>query len=91
MIITKMNPLIKAGLGLALAALLLLGNIQPYAVSLNNSDLERVRGTGFWDDPCTRDGFWFGGSVVLCGAGYVSGCGSALGGFFWAAKVDHCF
>jgi hypothetical protein len=91
MVFSKINLISKCGLGIALLAVLLLGNIRPYAMSLNSSDLERVRGTGFWDDPCTRDGFLFGSSAVLCGAGYLSGCGSAIATLFWATKADNCF
>jgi hypothetical protein len=91
MTITTSDQRIKWGLGVALLAVLLVGNLQPYAISLNDSDLARNHGTGFWSDPCTWDGFAFGGGVVLCGAGQWGGCFGAVGGFLRALRVDSCF
>jgi hypothetical protein len=82
---------IKWGLCAALLAVLLIGNLQPYTLALNNSDLERVRGTGFWSDPCTQDGFAFGAGTVLCGTGNAGGCLGAFIGLVRAWRVDNCF
>ena len=91
MVTIKRNPGIRLGLGVALLAVLLLGNIQPYTIALSDLDLAGVRGTGFWNDPCTWDGFAFGGGAVFCAAGHLGAClGSAIG-LLRAVKVDNCF
>ena len=89
--ITAGDPSFKWAVGVALLAVLLVGNLQPFAMSLNDSDLARNHGTGFWSDPCTWDGFAFGSGAVLCGAGQLGGCLGAIGGFLRAWKVDNCF
>jgi hypothetical protein len=91
MVNTNKSSLFRLGLSAALLALLLVGNMQPYTIALNNADLERVRGTGFWSDPCTLDGFAVGAGAVLCGAGSWGGCIGAITGFIRAWKVDDCF
>jgi hypothetical protein len=91
MTITTGDPRMKWGLGVALLAVLLIGNLQPYAMSLNDSDLARIHGTGFWSDPCTWDGFAFGAGTVLCGSGNAGGCLGAFVGLMKALKVDNCF
>ena len=82
---------VMLGLCVSLLAVLLIGNFQPYAVALNDAKLAHTRGTGFWSDPCTQDGFAFGAGTVLCGTGSVGGCVTAFIGFMKALKVDNCF
>jgi hypothetical protein len=82
---------IRLGLCLALGAILLIGNLQTHAEALDNSNLARIRGTGFWSDPCTQDGFAFGAGTVLCGTGSAGGCVTAFIGLIKAWKIDHCF
>jgi hypothetical protein len=91
MTMTTGDQRIKWSLGVVLLAVLLVGNFQPYALNLNDSDLARIHGTGFWSDPCTQDGFAFGAGAVLCGAGNLGGCLGAVGGLIKAWKVDNCF
>ena len=85
------SSMFRLGLSAALLALLLVGNLQPYTKALNNVDLDQVRGTGFWSDPCTQDGFAVGAGTVLCGAGSMGGCITAITGFMKAWRVDDCF
>ena len=82
---------LQCGLCAALLAVLLIGNLGPYTVALNVSDMERVCGAGFWSDPCTVDGFAVGAGGVLCGAGNAGGCVTAFLGLMKAWKVDNCF
>ncbi len=82
---------IKCVLAFSLMALLILSNLQAPSVLLNRDELSTSYGTGFWDDPCTWDGFLVGGGLVLCGAGNLGGCATALYALTRASKVDRCF
>lgn len=79
----------------SLLVLLLIGNLNPgvrsIAVPLASEDLAHYRGTGFWSDPCTWDGFYLGAGVVLCVTGSTGGCISAVAGILRAVYVDRCF
>jgi hypothetical protein len=81
----------KCALTSALVVLLLLSNLQAPSVLLSGEELSNHHGAGFWQDPCTWDGFLTGAGGVLCAFGNLGGCLSAVIGIAKAVKVDNCF
>lgn len=78
----------------ALTLLLVIGTFSgslPTAVPLDAADLAAVTGSGFWNDPCTWDGFAVGAGTVLMAAGHPSGFVSVFSGLVKAIYVDDCF
>jgi hypothetical protein len=84
-------PRIQYAVAAVLLILLLVPNLQTASMPLSRQDLSSRFGAGFWQDPCTWDGFLAGSGAVLCAFGSVGGCLTAIGGALKAVKVDNCF
>ncbi len=82
---------LKCALTSVLLAVLLLANLQAPSALLSGEELSTRYGAGFWDDPCTWDGFLTGAGGVLCAVGNLGGCLSVVIGVTKAVKVDRCF
>jgi len=78
-------------IGAALLAVLMIALTQAGTVPLRDGELQNHLGAGFWQDPCTWDGFLAGAGSVLCATGNKGGCLTAFVGWWRAIKVDKCF
>jgi len=58
---------------------------------LSGAVLAVLVGSGFWDDPCTWDGFAAGLGLGSCVRGSIGGCGGAIYSIWRAIKLDKCF
>lgn len=73
-----------------LLILILMANLQPASMPLSRQDLSNRHGVGFWNDPCTWDGFFVGAGTVLCATGSAGGCVTAIVGLIRAIRTDKC-
>jgi hypothetical protein len=86
---------ISSGIALSLLAVLFIGpfhGIFPtQAGLLSGAVLACLVGSGFWNDPCTWDGFAAGLGLGACARGSIGACGGAIYSIWRAIKVDDCF
>jgi len=86
---------LSCGIALLLLAVIFIGAFQgtfPDRVGLlSGAVLAVLIGSGFWDDPCTWDGFAAGLGVGACARGSLGACGGAIYAIWRAVKVDNCF
>ncbi len=73
-----------------LLAALMMNTVHSGATLMDAEQLARHRGTSFWSDPCTWDGFVVGASAVLCPT-TLGACITGISALYKAIKVDDCF
>jgi hypothetical protein len=86
----RASRLLEAGIALLLVVGSF-GGSMPNAAPLDARDLASAAGAGFWNDPCTWDGFMTGAGIVIFANGSPSGLVTIYTGVMKAIYVDNCF